>query len=275
MSTVAGHLKWYIDDVEEVAARDQLAWEKVLMDGTYRIKMEVITATNLLKTAETTVTVLLSRLDSLKDISLCSGDTFSPVFFSGVNMDTAVTVWEVIEGSGMEIGMNAENGTGHIPAFKVVNSNTPTVSVTIQVTPKTEEGCAGEPVTFSITVNNQISEIDLGKDTVICWLDSLVLNATHPLVTHYQWQDGSSGSTYTVYYDGGEYWVIAKSYCGTASDTINVSYLKEITLNLGNDTAFCEGHLIDRKLDATNPNASYLWQDGSTSPVYTVEEAGT
>ena len=115
--------------------------------------------------------------------------------------------------------------------------------------------------------------VNLGNDTTICWLDSLLLNAKHANATHYQWQDGSTGVTYTVYYDG-EYWVIITNPCSAASDTINISYLKELELNLGKDTVFCEEDIIDIQLDITSPYASYLWQDGSTSPIYSIKEAG-
>jgi hypothetical protein len=117
-------------------------------------------------------------------------------------------------------------------------------------------------------------DVNLGNDTTICWLDSIKLNAKHIDATHYQWQDGSTGVTYTVYYDG-QYWVIISNPCSQANDTINVSYLKELYFNLGNDTVFCQSDTIDIKLDVTSPYASYLWQDGSTSPVYIIEREGT
>lgn len=44
-------------------------------------------------------------------------------------------------------------------------------------------------------------------------------------------------------------------------------------LNLGNDTTICAGSTLS--LNATIPGATYLWQDGSTVPVYEVTEAGT
>jgi len=41
MSTAAGSLKWYIDGVEEVPARDQLTWSKYFPVGEYEIRMDV------------------------------------------------------------------------------------------------------------------------------------------------------------------------------------------------------------------------------------------
>jgi hypothetical protein len=42
--------------------------------------------------------------------------------------------------------------------------------------------------------------------------------------------------------------------------------------NLGNDLNFCEGSTVN--LDVTQNNASYLWQNGSTSSQFTVTESG-
>ncbi|MBL7952091.1 MAG: gliding motility-associated C-terminal domain-containing protein [Flavobacteriales bacterium] len=45
------------------------------------------------------------------------------------------------------------------------------------------------------------------------------------------------------------------------------------TVDLGPDTLLCAGETI--LLDASRPNATYTWQDGSTDPTYTVSAPGT
>ena len=45
------------------------------------------------------------------------------------------------------------------------------------------------------------------------------------------------------------------------------------TINLGMDTSLCEGESL--LLNATLPNASYLWQDGSNNATYSVKQPGT
>ena len=59
---------------------------------------------------------------------------------------------------------------------------------------------------------------------------------------------------------------------GTANSPIFISAIENI-LNLGNDTTLCEGEILI--LDATFPGASYLWQDNSTNPAFTVSQQGT
>lgn len=41
LSTKPGHIRWYIDSVEEVSARDSLAWKKYFTKGNYHIRMEI------------------------------------------------------------------------------------------------------------------------------------------------------------------------------------------------------------------------------------------
>ncbi|HVY74129.1 MAG TPA: gliding motility-associated C-terminal domain-containing protein [Puia sp.] len=72
---------------------------------------------------------------------------------------------------------------------------------------------------FRITIHAR-PEIFLGKDTVICEKDQLVLAAGQ--FSDYAWQDGSSDPNFTVS-DSGEYYVSVTDGCGLkASDTIAV-----------------------------------------------------
>ncbi|MFH1161599.1 MAG: PKD-like domain-containing protein [bacterium] len=45
------------------------------------------------------------------------------------------------------------------------------------------------------------------------------------------------------------------------------------SVDLGPDTTLCQGETL--LLDATTPNATYLWQDNSTNPTFTVTQSGT
>ena len=159
--------------------------------------------------------------------------------------------------------------------MRVNNDLVPDV-IGIEVTPISLTGCVGESKTFTITVYHRTPlDVNLGNDTIICKLDSLLLNAEHPNADSYLWQDKSTGKTYLVYREEGLYWVIVKAHCNEKKATINITYLKNLTVNLGNDILFCEDNVIYWKLDATTSGASsYLWQDESTSPVFIAEQPG-
>ncbi len=58
ISTSAGHLKWYINEVEELSARDRQEWSKPLTNGAYKIKMVVLMDDDVTtKTVESDLTV--------------------------------------------------------------------------------------------------------------------------------------------------------------------------------------------------------------------------
>jgi len=158
-------------------------------------------------------------------------------------------------------------------AFNPMNAGAGIYQITYTYTDTNE--CYNSAQT-SITVYPQESlSVDLGNDTTICRLDSLLLNATHPNAGSYQWHDASTGATYTAYNREGQYWVIVKSRCNETRDTVNITHIKDLKMNLGNDVEFCESDVIYWKLNITTSGASsYLWQDGKTSPVYIAEQPG-
>ena len=218
-----------------------------------------------------TITVGKPVLEQPQDIVLCADETVPSVFFIGTNADTIV--WVAVNGT--TIGLPANSGTGNLPSFTAVNNDSTSVSAEITATPKSG-GCEGEPKIFTITVHyKEPLTVDLGNDTIICKLDSMLLNATHPQADTYQWQDNSTGKTYTVYRKEGDFWVIVEARCNKASDTINIKLFKDIKVDLGKDIAFCEDDIVYKELNATTPGASsYLWQDGSTVPMYVATEPG-
>ena len=271
-----GYLKWYVDSVEVIKARDSLRWEKPFETGTYLIEMEVQwDDEETVRTIAATIKVELPVLD-LEDVTICAGATSKNISFPGTSIDTLATTWVVTSGSGMEIGMKADAGTGIIPSFTAINTGTTDISVTVTVTPKSPAGCEGEPQTFTITVDAKVPlDVHLGNDTMICRLDSLLLNAYHPNADSYQWQDNSNKMTYTVHNEERKFWVIISAHCNEAKDTIDVRLFKDLKMKLGGDVVFCEEDVIYRILDATTSGAtSYLWHDGDTSQTYIAVEQG-
>lgn len=133
--------------------------------------------------------------------------------------------------------------------------------------------CFTQSDSINITVVNLIPPFNFGPDLTLCNGVTHVLNATSANTTAYLWQDASTNPTFSVTTDG-TYYAEASNYCGTQSDTINITFLDLVQpFSLGNDTLICAGATIT--WDATDPNAtSYLWQDGSTNPTFTTGVAG-
>ena len=70
---------------------------------------------------------------------------------------------------------------------------------------------------------------------------------------------------YTVT-EQGTYWVTVTGACNAVTDSINIDLPPAISVDLGNDTIVCEGEIVS--IDATTSGVDYLWQDGSTDPIY-------
>ena len=113
--------------------------------------------------------------------------------------------------------------------------------------------------------------INLGVDTTICEFDSLILNPGFPTST-FIWQNNSANSVFNVF-QAGTYWVEMNTNNCLSSDTIIVGLQPLPVVDLGLDTALCNGSVL--LLDVTNPNATYLWQDNSVNSSLSVSQAGT
>jgi len=127
-----------------------------------------------------------------------------------------------------------------------------------------------DTASFTVNVINP-PVVNLGNDTSLCAGETLVLNSTTTNAT-YQWQDSSSNPTFTVTQQG-IYWVNVTVNNCSATDSLNVNYNTAPLVNLGNDTTLCNGETLT--LNSTTANATYLWQDNSTNPTYTVSQPGT
>jgi gliding motility-associated-like protein len=112
--------------------------------------------------------------------------------------------------------------------------------------------------------------VNLGGDQVLCEDDTLVLDVTAPNAA-YVWQDGSTNSTFEVT-QAGTYHVISSVLNCYAYDTISISYLSNVMLDIGPDLLLCLGDTA--VIDAFLSGGTYQWQDGSTNPQLQVTEAG-
>ena len=132
-------------------------------------------------------------------------------------------------------------------------------------------GCSTSD-TIEITTSFPPS-IDLGDDITICNENNLTLNAYDSAISEYLWNDESTESTLEIS-ESGLYYVQVTNVCGILSDSVVViSNNLELNLTFPHDHSICTGDTLI--INSTTENAdSYLWQDNSTSPIYTISSPG-
>lgn len=212
----------------------------VTQPGTYSVAV-----TNSCSTVSDNIVVaydVLPQVDLGPDQSICSGESV----VLDATFPNATYLWQD----------NSTNPT-------LVANQTGNYSVVVT------NSCGSATDNIDISAISNLT-LDLGPDATICSGESLILDATTAGGT-YLWQDNSNGSTLTVT-QSGTYSVEVSTSCGILTDEIDVIVLPTPVVNLGNDTALCEGETLI--LDATNPNASYQWQDNSIFPTFTVDQSG-
>jgi large repetitive protein len=122
-----------------------------------------------------------------------------------------------------------------------------------------------------ITLINNAPTVNLGSDITLCEDQTLLLDATNTNAT-YQWQDNASTPTYLVTAAGNYFVTVTKAGC-IAKDSITITYNLKPKFTLGADTRLCLGSTLTLDPKITGA-VNYLWQDGSTTPTYTVTRPG-
>jgi gliding motility-associated-like protein len=111
----------------------------------------------------------------------------------------------------------------------------------------------------------------LGNDTTVCYGQSVLLQAPELCSGFITWDDGSHDPQRLVSQPG-TYSLSMEIGCSVLSDQLTVSWLDEPIITLPPDTVLCQGGSM-----VLDPGVftSYLWQDGSISPTFTVTQPGT
>jgi hypothetical protein len=132
--------------------------------------------------------------------------------------------------------------------------------------------CGSSTDTMIVIINNNGPDVDLGPDILACAGETVTL-MSNVVNVNYQWQDGSTNSSFTTSASG-IYYLQVLNACGTDTDTINVDIHGTTPLPaLGPDTVLCEGTSITL-LSNADPETTTTWQNGSTAQSFTVNVPG-
>jgi gliding motility-associated-like protein len=152
---------------------------------------------------------------------------------------------------------------GSTDAVRTITSSG-TYSVTATV-----NGCS---VFDSITITfHPMPVVELGPEQSFC-PGSPPTFSVATAGASYLWHNGSTAPSIVV--DATELvWVTVSIGDCSASDTVQVTQVPGPSVDLGTEAVLCEGTSLE--LDVTQAEASYLWDNGSTSPTRTIHGPGT
>lgn len=130
--------------------------------------------------------------------------------------------------------------------------------------------CGNDTLTREIKVDGKLG--DLGPDRTICEQSYIFLDAGYNQNNTYAWQDGSEGPGYTARTEGW-YWVDISNAAGcTMRDSLYLTVVPSPVRSLPRHAPLCVNQSL--MLDAGNPGATYIWNNGNTDRQITVNDAG-
>ncbi len=108
------------------------------------------------------------------------------------------------------------------------------------------------------------------NDTTICQGEVLTLDATFP-GTQYLWSDNTVKAKHDFNHEG-LYWIAISNTCYSYRDSFSIDIIRrpEVTFP---DTSFCIGDTL--LLNASFPDVTFLWSDGSTDSILSLVTAGS
>jgi len=196
-------------------------------------------------------------------------DTIQVAFAPNPIIETLVDS-TICEGEEIAVGPTDQTGlsylwsSGSTDAVNMISSNGyHAITVTDM------NNCSSSDSLF-LTVN-PIPLFTLGSDTTMCEGDMIEIG-TEINYDNFEWSEGGMQST-TFVDGGGDYWLTAIQDNCSFTDTIFVNEVLKPIVDFGLDRSICTGDSII--LDATNSNATYNWNTGSTDPMIIVKIDGT
>ncbi len=129
-----------------------------------------------------------------------------------------------------------------------------------------------ETDSIEVTVNN-VSNFSFGADIVACANEIIVLSGFTPGAT-YLWQNGNTNSWLNITQAGTYSLQVDLNGC-LHSDTVNISFVPAIDVDLGPDQNICLGDQVNLDAFINDPTVDYTWQDGSTLSTFNVTQTGS
>ena len=121
--------------------------------------------------------------------------------------------------------------------------------------------------------DNSNPSVSLGPDIKKCETATVILDAGKRCGASYLWSTGTTEQSLTTA-KAGLYWVTVSLNGITGKDSVVVSNVEKLHVDLGEDKVLCKDMAVN--FDITQPQtATYLWENGSTSSVRSIKASGS
>lgn len=197
--------------------------------------------------------------------------------------DTLTIQYDTLYSAGQDSGIDICSDTildlfpltssSYTAGYWIDPSNT-TISMPYSFTPTssgvykyivTNGGCS-DSASVLVNYGNSIS-VDIGKDTTLCWSDSIVLSVSNANAT-YQWSTGDNSSNITVNNPGGQYFVTVNDTIQgcKGSDTVNIMFNPLVEAGEDSTIFLCEVseiNLVNYLRNQSTTNGSWYNSSGN------------
>ncbi len=195
-------------------------------------------------------------VNAVSDVMVCHNQASVVIPLSGTVPGTTFSWVNPKPGIGLK-----SSGTGDIPAFTAINTGTVPVIDTITVTPSNALGCAGVPMTFTMTVNPFLVVSFSPHAKKLCSNEKTVpvtLSSTTPTGVNFNWTaaipSGITGATALT----GVNLIPAQAYINTTNAPLEVVYSATASFS-GNVT--CGSAYFDTITILPTPVIQGVWRD--------------
>ena len=219
--------------------------QTITVDSTYEYKVVVTNSFNCSDSDSVVVTVNPLPIVKLRnDTAICFGDSLD----LDAKNTTASYLWNTSETT---------------QTIKIGAAGTYEVTVT-----DTNSCLTVDEMILSI---HALPIVQLRNDTIVCDPEVVVVDAG--VWDSYLWSNGNTTNQVTLTTNDTVYVDIIDANSCAGSDTIGIQVIALPIVDLGNDTAICDGESVI--LDAENPGLNYNWNTTETTQTISIDKAGS
>lgn len=133
----------------------------------------------------------------------------------------------------------------------------------------------GNSTTDTIIIYPPFQDGFPSSNGILCAGNAILWQTSYPANYSFQWQNGATTNNFNITQAGSYHVKItAPSGCFIRTDTLVVTLdYYPFSANLGPDTTLCTNNVISLQSGAPF-TTSYLWQNGSTNPTFSVQTSG-